>query len=121
GIAERIPLAGVAELAALITGLRSDQAIALGALRGDLPNKVNIVTKSRLQQLNEHAGANVIARTDDSIFYRKGEPGFALCDYDSKGIPPEVEAKLKSHGTYWNVLCEVLPSLKGATFVRRRS
>jgi hypothetical protein len=121
GIAERIPLAGVDELAKLITGLSSDQAIALGALRWDLPDQVSVVTKRRLQQLNGHAGANVIARTDDSILYRKGEPGFALCDYDSKGIPPEVEAKLKSHGTYWNVLCEVLPELKGAAYVKRRS
>jgi hypothetical protein len=121
GIAERIPLAGIADLGALIFQLRSDQAIALGALRWDLPDQVSVVTKDRLKQLNGHAGPNAIARTADSINYRAGQPGFALCDYDSKGIPPEVEAKLKSHGVYWAALCQVLPDLKGAAYVKRRS
>ena len=121
GIAERIPLAGIAELGALISELRSDQAIALGALRWDLPDQVSVVTKDRLKQLNGHADANTIARTADSINYRTGKPGFALCDYDSKGIPPEVEAKLKSQGTYFAAMCQVLPELKGAAYVKRRS
>jgi hypothetical protein len=121
GIAERIPLAGIAELGALISQLHSDQAIALGALRWDLPDQVSVVTKDRLKQLNGHADANTIARTADSINYRTGEPGFVLCDYDSKGIPPEVEAKLKSQGTYFAALCQVLPELKGAAYVKRRS
>jgi len=63
----------------------------------------------------------VIARTADSINYRAGQPGFALCEYDSKGIPLEVEAKVKSHGTYLAALCQVLPDLKGAAYVKRRS
>jgi len=121
GVAERIPLAGIAELAAVIFQLRSDQAIALGALRWDLPEQVGVVTKERLKQLNGHAAPNVIARTDDSINYRAEQPGFALCDYDSKGIPPEIEAKLKSNGAYWSALCQVLPELKGAAYVKRRS
>jgi hypothetical protein len=121
GIAERIPLAGIAELATLIPQLHSDQAIGLGALRWDLPDQVSVLTKDRLKQLNGHAGPSAIARTADSINYRNGLPGFALCDYDSKGISPEIEAKLKSHGTYWAALCQVLPDLKGAAYVKRRS
>ena len=66
-------------------------------------------------------GPSAIARTADSINYRNGLPGFALCDYDSKGIPLEVEAKVKSHGTYLAALCQVLPDLKGAAYVKRRS
>jgi hypothetical protein len=121
GIAERMPLAGIADLAALIFQLRSDQAIALGALRSGLPDQVSVVTKDRLRQLNGDTAPDVIARTADSIYYRAGQPGFALCDYDSKGIPPEVEDKLRSHGTYWTALCQVLPELKGAAYAKRRS
>jgi hypothetical protein len=118
GVAERIPLAGIAELATLVAELRPDQAIALGALRWDLPDQVSVVTKNKL---NGHAETNVIARTGANIDYRAREAGFALCDYDTKGISSEVEAKLKSHGTYWRALCEVVPGLTGAAHVTRRS
>jgi hypothetical protein len=118
GIAVRTPIANITELARLIAELRPDQAIALGALRADLPDQVNIVTKSKL---NGHAAADVIARTADSIQFRSGQPGFALFDYDTKGMPTEIEARLKERGKYWSVLCEVLPGLRGASYTKRRS
>lgn len=118
GIAERTPIAGIAELAALISGLRPDQAIALGALRSDLPDKVRVVTK---RELNGHSEPDFIARTADSIHFRAGQPGFALFDYDTKGMPADVEARLKVHGKYWTALRQVLPGLRGASYVRRRS
>src|SRR5437868_11838438 len=64
GTAVRAPIADIAELEALISGLRSDQAIALGALRSGLPDQVRVVTK---RELNGHAEPDVIARTADSI------------------------------------------------------
>ena len=117
GTAVRTPIAGIVELGALISGLRPDQAIGLGALRSDLPDQVNVVTKSKL---NGHA-ADVIARTADSIQFRLAKPGFALFDYDTKGMPADVEARLKERGKYWNALCEVLPGLHGASHLNRRS
>src|SRR6516165_7642260 len=48
GVAHRLRLADVGELAAAIAKARSDQAIVLGALRAGLPERVNIVTKSKL-------------------------------------------------------------------------
>jgi hypothetical protein len=118
GIAVRTPIANITELAGLISGLRPDQAIALGALRSDLPGQVSVVTK---RELNGHAAADVIARTADSIQFRSGQPGFALFDYDTKGMPADVEARLKERGKYWTALCEVLPELRGASYMRRRS
>ena len=41
GAAERVRLDGVAALAALIKALEPSQALALGALRADLPDKVH--------------------------------------------------------------------------------
>ena len=55
GTADRIALANVDELASLVTGLRSDQALGLGALRSDLPDQVTVVTKNKQKQLNERA------------------------------------------------------------------
>ncbi|SHN66588.1 hypothetical protein [Bradyrhizobium erythrophlei] len=121
GTAVRTPIDGIAELAALISGLRPDQAISLGALRADLPDQVSVVTKDKLKQFNGHGMADAIARTADSIQFRTGKPGFVLFDYDTKGMPVEVEARLKERGKYWTALCEVLPGLRGASYMQRRS
>ena len=121
GTAVRTPIADITELAALISRLRPDQAIALGALRVDLADQVSVVTKDKLKQLNGSAAANVIARTADSIQFRPGQPGFALFDYDTKGMPPDVEVRLKERGKYWTALGEVLAGLRGASYMRRRS
>jgi len=118
GTAVRTPIDNITELAGLIGGLRSDQAIALGSLRSDLPDQVSVVTK---RELNGHAEPGVISRTADSIQFRSGHPGFALFDYDTKGMPTEVEARLKERGKYWTALCDVLPGLRGASYMRRRS
>ena len=48
GRAKRVRIGGLDELAALIEGLTSEQAIALGALRDELPDEVRIVTKAAL-------------------------------------------------------------------------
>jgi hypothetical protein len=75
---------------ACIASLNSDEAIALGALRADLPDSVEIVTKDRLEALksgrtasarltpNGAMRANVIARTGGHIAYRPGQPALAL-------------------------------------------
>ena len=118
GTAVRTPIAGIVELGALISGLRSDQAISLGALRSDLPDQVSVITK---RELKGHTATDVIARTADSIQFRFGQPGFALFDYDTKGMPADVEARLKVYGEYWTALCQVLPGLHGAGYIRRCS
>ena len=47
GTAERVRVAGVDALGTLIEALTPSQAIALGALRADLPDRVEITTKKR--------------------------------------------------------------------------
>ena len=48
GHARRMQAAGIADLAALVESLDSNQAIALGALLPDLPEEVEIITKHKL-------------------------------------------------------------------------
>jgi hypothetical protein len=116
GEARRVELAGVGELAALIERLRPNEAIALGALRPGLQAPVKVVTKRKL-----NGAANTIARTAADLGYRKGQQTFALLDYDTKGMPPEVAAELLRHAGYWKALVAVLPELKGVARLTRRS
>ena len=117
GTAERVRVAGVDALGALIEGLAPSQAIALGTLRADLPDKVEVTTKKRL--VNGVARPDIIARTGANIVYHG--PAFALLDYDSKGMPAAVAAELERAGGFWGALLTVLPALKDAAHVTRRS
>ena len=50
GVAKRVTLGHVGELAALIEALNSSQAIALGSLRDDLPDEVEHPHQARARQ-----------------------------------------------------------------------
>jgi len=116
GTAQRIHIDGVDRLATFIGNLRSDQAIALGTLRSDLPDEVNVATKSKI-----NGSTDVIARTSSNIVFQRGQPAFALLDYDTKGMPKEVDQAIKRAGCFWGGLLTVLPELRSVARVSRRS
>jgi hypothetical protein len=116
GTAERVQVENVDALAALIGALKSNQAITLGALHGDLPAKVEVTTAAKL---NGDARKDMIARTGRHLVYRG--PAFALIDYDSKGMPDHVADRLKQLGGLWDALTIVLPTLRSAAHVVRSS
>ena len=118
GRAERVRLAGLEDLPVLIESFGSAQALALGALRADIADKVEIATKKALAAA-PRAGA--IARTAANIRYVEGTPALGLFDYDTKAMPPEVAAKIESLGGFWNALIFVLPPLAVVGYVIRRS
>jgi hypothetical protein len=118
GTAQRTSVASVADFAALIEQLHSDQAIALGALRPELPDHVSIVTKDELNGVTQ---PDIIARTSNDICYRQGQLAFALFDFDRKGMPAAVAAKLQTMGGFWAALCTVLPVLQTTAHLVRRS
>ncbi len=117
GKAIRYPLASFKKLAELINGLRSDQAIGLGSLRADLPDEVEITTKN---QLNGRR-SDLIARTAQEIVFEAERPALALFDYDAKGMPPKIAARLEAVGGFWSALKEVMPALKDAAHLLRCS
>jgi hypothetical protein len=117
GTAERVKIAGVAELGALIERLHPYQAIALGALRANLPHKVEVAPKEKL--VNGVARPHIIARTSANIVYQGS--AFALLDYDTRGMPPAVAAELKRLGGFWPAVLSVLPALGGLARVTRNS
>jgi hypothetical protein len=118
GRAQRMWISGVQEFAHLIEHLRPDQAIALGALRSDLADDVEVITKERL---NGHARPDLIARTGDSITYRASHPAPVLLDYDMKGMPTEVGDRIEQLTGWWPAVVSVAPLLENAAGVTRQS
>jgi hypothetical protein len=116
GTAERVQVENIDALAALIGALGSNQAITLGALRDDLPAKVEVTTAAKL---NGNTRKDLIARTGTHLVYQGR--AFMLLDFDSKGMPDQVADRLKKLGGFWNALTSVLPPLRSVANVLRSS
>jgi Family of unknown function (DUF5906) len=111
GRARRMPVSGASELAQVIRQLKNYEAITLGALRGDLPDKVKVTTKEKL-----NGAAGVIARDRDHLEYLPDRPAIVLFDYDSKWKPAKIVVK-----DYWETLVKVCPGLRDAERLVRAS
>jgi hypothetical protein len=120
GVARRARFADPHAFADCIGKLAQNEAITLGVLRLDLPDKVEIITKRELQKLNGAARPDLIARAGGHIVHPTGQLALALLDFDTKGMPLEVAARLKPGG-YWAALVLVLQELASTARVTRRS
>ena len=114
GYAERVKLDGVRDLGEFIGSRKPFQALSGGALRPDLPNNCRVTTRNELRD-------GLIAHTKEFIDYRKGQPAFGLLDYDQKGMPPKVAKAIARRGGFWQAMLDVLPALKNAARVERKS
>lgn len=121
GLARRAVYQSLSEFAEEISNLDSSQAIALGALREDLPDCVRVTTKDEITLLNGEVPSDLIARTGEYIAYRSGEPALALIDVDTKGMPKSVKKQIDTAGGYWEALVSVMPNLAITARVVRRS
>ncbi|MFO1099288.1 MAG: hypothetical protein U1E81_13720 [Xanthobacteraceae bacterium] len=121
GSAERCDIETANELADLIADLKSNEALGLGTLRGDLPDRVTIATKAALGQVNGEVRPDIIARTGSNIIFEPDRPAWALLDHDGKDMPPEVKTRLAASGGFWRALCGVLPDLAETERVSRAS
>jgi hypothetical protein len=115
GSAQRV---GIADLAGFIAGLKSDPALALGALRPGLPSPVRVVTR---RALNGATSPDVVSRTMQHIVYRAGQPGFVLFDIDTKSMPREVAVRLEKAGGLWAGLTTIVPALERTARLVRAS
>ena len=118
GRAVRVTLGHVGELVALIESLNSNQAIALGSPRDDLPDEVNILTK---RELAKGPVKGTVARTAENFRYRPGHAALVLFDFDMKGMPPSVAFQLKVRGGFWAAMVAVAPALATAGYLKRLS
>jgi hypothetical protein len=108
------------ELAGLINSMNASEAYSLGRLRDDLPDCVKVVTSDKVERARLKNPA-VIARSQEYVIFKEGEPGLALIDIDFKGAPAEIRQRLIDNGGAWATLCEVLPALKNVPRVERAS
>jgi hypothetical protein len=118
GTAMRIAIGDVQALADLIRTTLSDQALALGSMRGGLPAQVTVITK---EALNGVTAPNVISRSREYLTFDEGRRGFCLGDFDRKGITAEVQDKLEQSGGFVAALGTVIPELKNTGYVVRAS
>ena len=121
GCAQRVHFDTLNALADLIASLKPHEAIALGALRNDLPDRVEVVTRDHLAKLNGTAAPNVIARTASNIIYPPGQPAVALIDVDTKGMTDRIKSRIRDMGGFWPALVSVLPALQTCGRVIRPS
>ena len=91
----RICVETASDLARVIESCRSHQAIALGAVKAEFPESVAVTIPNRL---DKYPGA--ITRSRKFIDYRPGVPAWCLIDFDSKGMPPEVDARINAAGRH---------------------
>jgi len=118
GTAMRIPISDMQALADLIGTVSSNQALALGSMRVDLPAQVTVVTK---EALNGVTAPDIISRSQDYLTFGEGRRGFCLGDFDRKGITAEVQDKLEQSGGFVAALEMVIPELKTTGYVMRAS
>lgn len=107
-------------MATLIARLSNRQALALGALRDGLPDECEVVTDRALSRVNGTPRPNLIARTQEHIYFTS-RSGFALIDFDRKGMPPAVEQKIADLGGFEEALCSVIPAIATAGRLNRGS
>jgi hypothetical protein len=115
GTAARLRLQGLHAAAQCIDALGPDQAIALGSLRGDLPDSAEVVPVAKLN------GAAAIARTTNFISFRPGRAALVLIDFDMKGMPEHVRVRLDGLGGLHAALHSVVPELAAAGCITRLS
>lgn len=116
GKAARAFVGSARGLARIIASCRSNQAIALGAMKAELPKSVAVTIPDKLAG---HPGA--ITRSRDYIDYRAGVPAWCLIDFDTKGMPKEVRERIDAAGGMWNALLTVVSDLADAARVSRAS
>jgi hypothetical protein len=116
GTARRVRFTEIQQYADLIVALKPNQAIATGAPRSDLPDLVKVTTKRKL-----NGSTDLIARTQQFIAYRPGQPALAPIDFDIKGMPVAVADKMTACGGLWDALVSVCQPLATAARVERAS
>jgi hypothetical protein len=117
GHLERVRLADWREFASLIETTPYDTAWAAGSLRDGIPDSARLVTKD-----DPRAGQpGFVARKTENFVYQPGLPALTLHDYDTKGMPNVVRARIATVGGFVGALAAACPEFASAAYIRRRS
>jgi hypothetical protein len=116
GSASRLILKDPHALAAELSAMPVNGALVLGRLRAGLPDEITIVAE---KALDRNPGA--YARTAENFCYLQGQPGYVLCDFDRKGMPAPVCARIAALGDFAAALESLCPAIGAAASVLRPS
>lgn len=122
-----VALDSLEQLAGLLNRLTSTHALVLGALAG-----VPLRQSKRLKTARWYADAvaeygaeevdrYVRTRTQEHCYFPDDAPGFLLIDYDPRGMPEAVRARLKAAGGLHGALALAAPASEAAGYVTRAS
>ena len=92
--------------------------MTLGRLRLGLPDAIRVLTRKKDQR---QQAKHIVARTADNFIYRIRKPRLVLLDFDTKGMPAEVDERIKSLGGFEAAVASVLPELTGTQRLIRAS
>jgi hypothetical protein len=112
GSAQRFCFSDLHQLSSRIVNMRACEALSLGALIESAPNRVAVVTAAKI-----NGADNAITRTLDYLGFREA-PSLALLDFDLKGMPDGIRAKITD---YWQTIIAVAPTLANANRLARAS
>lgn len=92
GTARRVVVGSASEVADIINGMDSSEALILG----DHIAEAEQIRLAKDAEANSAAG--IYGRTTKTFVYREQQPGLILLDHDRKGMPAAVEARIKELG-----------------------
>jgi hypothetical protein len=121
GIARRKRMNGGDPAGALrdfLNVMTSQTALALGRMNDGIDDECRVVSRRQLADCD--AGEPVITRTLDNFGWPK-QPGWALADYDSKGMPEPVQERLAELGGFEGALRHLIHGFDDAAHVVRAS
>jgi hypothetical protein len=123
GRGARVTVPDARALASLINAMTPRRALAMGALRSDLPPIVRVapVRVVKKRALNGGAAPDLIARTRGHMTFRPGSRSFVLIDFDTADMPAAVKTRIEQCGGFVGALTTIIPELKDAGTVLRAS
>lgn len=120
GTARLVSISSMDDFAELIGALGQGEAIALGTVHSAALDDQGCAQIVRHAELAQAGSGTTISRTLDFIRFPEGKPGLMLLDFDTKGMAPEVLARVQSEG-FDTVLGEVAPEILSASRLWRPS
>lgn len=119
GTATPAKLATLEDLAIHLNEMTPQQALALGHLSEGFVAGRKVIPVVSAAKLDASPGA--IARGKKSLAFTEGEPALMLIDYDRKGMPDTVRAKVETAGGLLSAIHEAIPGMKNVGYVMRPS
>ncbi len=121
GRARRLTLTSLSTFANHLNQMPINRAIALGVFDPSHADGKGVVQILSRRAMKGEVKRNTITRTKANFTFNHGHPGMLVIDFDKKGMPPEVAARIAAAGGVWELLVQTFPALGRVGRVERAS